>query len=90
MEGRFRLTREGIEKVEAMVKRCPGTWGKTLAIVMVNGFIIDCEKHGLIKALVKFLKTYKKLASSGIDIEELLELVQDRDKKAILIEVKHR
>jgi len=71
-----------------MVKRCPGTWGKTLAIVMVNGFIRDCEKHGVIEALIKFLKTYKKLASSGIDIEELLHLIQDQDKKAILIEVK--
>ena len=88
MEERFRLTREGIEKVEAMVKRCPGTWGKTLAIVMVNGFIIDCEKHGLIKALVKFLKTYKKLTGDGIDVEELLHLIQDQDKKTILIEVK--
>jgi len=88
MEERFRLTREGIEKVEAMVKRCPKTWGRDLAMIIVAGFQKDCEKHGLIKALVKFLKTYKKLASSGIDVEELLHLIQDQDKKAILIEVK--
>lgn len=87
---RFKLTREGIEKVRIMVKRCPGTWGKTLAIVMVNGFLIDCEKHGLIKALARFLKTYRRMADDGIDVEELLHLIQDQDKKAILIEVKNR
>ena len=87
---KFKLTREGIEKVRIMVKRNPRTWGKTLAIVMVNGFIIDCEKHGLIKALVKFLKTYKRLTNDGIDVEELLHLIQDQDKKTILIEVNHR
>ena len=87
---RFKLTREGIEKVRIMVKRNPGTWGKTLAIVMVNGFIIDCEKHGLVKALVKFLKTYKRMADDGIDVEELLHLIQDQDKKAILIKVSHQ
>ena len=86
---RFRLTREGIERVEAMVKRCPETWGRDLAMVIVAGFEIDCEKHGLITALEKFLKTCRGCMQDGIDVEELLRLVKDRDKKVKLVEVNH-
>jgi len=71
-----------------MVKRCPETWGRDLAMIIVAGFQIDCEKHGLITALEQFLRTSRGYMQDGIDVEELLRLIKDRDKKVKLVEVK--
>ena len=86
---RFRLTEEGDKEVVFMVKRHPNTWGKYLAKVIVAGFMIECEKHGLITALIKFYRGSKKMENEdGIDVEDLLKLIQRHDKKVRLIEVK--